>query len=316
MSMYNMFRPSTFEEVFGQEEAVGILKAVLAQPKEERPKCFLLCGQSGAGKTTLTRIFARMIGCDTNSMDFECLDASKDRSIENIRNFTDKMGSYPMSKKAEARVFVLEESHQLLKPAQEALLRKTEDVPPATYIFFCTTEPEALGKPLRSRCKTIVINPMSLRSLYMNLKYVAQKAGIGISDEDAQKIAKASEESARVSIQILENYKLNGGNVDAAIAMGAGINDKLKADTYSLCKALISKTAGWDMAVSFLKTYTGKSEDVRKAILGYLRACILNSRSTADRQRFVDLTTVFLDPHYSDAEVAITYMLAVAWDLK
>ena len=316
MSLYNLQRPKTFDAVFGQDDAVALFKAVLKQPIAERPKVFMLCGTFGCGKTTLATIFARSIGCNPDGMDFHVIDASKDRSIENIRNVTDKMGAFPMSSKAEARVFVFDECHSLLKPAAEALLKKCEDVPPATYIFFCTTEPESMGKALKSRCKIVVINPMTPKALYQNLKYVADNIGLEISDEDLQTIAKNSDNSARVSLQILENYKLNGGNVGKAIAMNAGGGEKLVADTYKLCQAIINKNAGWDLAVNFCRMYSGQTEQVRRAILGYLRNCILNSKSKQERTRFTALIECFIEPHFHAQDAGLVYQLACAWDLK
>lgn len=316
MSLYNLMRPQTFDEVFGQDDAVTLFKAVLAQPKEERPKVFMLCGTFGCGKTTLATIFARMIGCNPDGMDFHVVDASKDRSIDNIRNVTEKMGAFPMSSKAEARVFVFDECHSLLKASAEALLKKCEDVPAATYIFFCTTEPESMGKALKSRCKIVTIDSMTPKALYQNLKYISTKADIPATDEQLQTIAKNSDRSARVSLQILENYKLNGGNVDKAIAMNAGGGEKLTADTYALCKAIISKSAGWDYAVEFCKLYTGQTEQVRRAILGYLKVCVCNSRNDKDRKYMTALLECFLEPYFFAQDAGLVYQLSVAWDLK
>lgn len=316
MSLYLKYRPKTFEEVVGQEEAVQLLKAIIDQPKEKRPKVFLLGGSSGCGKTTLAVVFARAIGCDPDHSDFKIVDASKDRSIDNIRALCDCMGVKPMSRQAQGRVFVLDESHSLLRASQEALLKKCEDTPPDTYVFFCTTEPEALGKALLSRCKIITIKPLSPKSLYVNMKRIATEECITISDEDLQKIAKNSDGSARVSLQILENYMLNGGNADKAIAMVGGIGEELKADTMTLCRAIIGRKSDWAAVVDFCGKYKGQSESVRQAILGYLKACLLRSSEARERRRFVMLMECFIQPHYDCGDAALVYQLGNAFDLK
>lgn len=316
MSLYLKYRPTTFDEVYGQDEAVKLLKAIVAQPKEARPKVFLFGGASGCGKTTLASVFARAINCNPDGHDFRVMDASKDRSIDSIRNLCDMMGVRPMDKRADGRVFLLDECHQLLKPAQEALLKKCEDTPPATYIIFCTTEPQALGTALRSRCKCITVNPLTPKSLYQNLKRVAKLEGIQISDEDLQNIAKNSDQSARVSLQILENYALNGGNIDKAISMISGMGQELKADTMSLCRAIISRKDDWAMVVNFCIKYKGQSESVRQVILGYLKSCLLKSTSRSDRQRFEMLMECFLEPHYDCGDAALVYQIATAFECK
>lgn len=316
MSLYQKYRPTTFDDVYGQDEAVKLLKAIVEMPKENRPHVFLFGGASGCGKTTLAKVFARAIGVDPERTDFTTLDASKDRSIDRIRELCDSLNIKPMSSKAEGRVFLLDEAHQLLKPAQEALLKKCEDTPKSAYIIFATTEPEQLGSALRSRCKCITIKPLTEKAIYKNLKRVVDAEGISISDEDLQKIAKNSDNSARVSLQILENYTLNGGVVDTAISMVSGMGGEVKADTISLCRAIVSHKDDWNMVVTFCNKYKGQSETVRQAILGYLKACLLKSHSRSERSRFISLMECFLEPHYSCSDAALVYQIAMAFEVK
>jgi DNA polymerase-3 subunit gamma/tau len=316
MSLYQKYRPTTFDEVFGQDEAVKVMKSIVEMPKEKRPHVFLFGGASGCGKTTLAKVFARAIGVDPDTMNFQTLDASKDRSIERIRELYDKLYIRPMGTKAEGRIFLLDEAHQLLKPAQEALLKMCEDTPSSAYIIFATTEPDALGKALRSRCKTITIKPMTEKAIYQNLQRVATAEGININNEDLQKIAKHSDNSARVSLQILETYTLNGCNIDKAISMNGGTGDEMKADTITLCRAIVSRSDDWSMVVDFCSKYKGQSEPIRQAILGYLKACLLKARNRTERVRFASLMECFLEPHYSCSDAALVYQIATAFEVK
>ena len=316
MSLYLKYRPTTFDEVYGQDEAVKLLKAIVAMPKSDRPKVFLFGGASGCGKSTLAGVFARALNVDPNRSDFRTMDASKDRSIENIRNLCDMMGVRPMSPKADGRIFFLDEAHQLLKASQEALLKKCEDTPSDTYIIFATTEPDALGKALRSRCKTITIKPLTPKAIYQNLKRVVKSEGITIQDEALQKIANNSDNSARVSLQILETYTLNGNDIDKAISMNGGIGEQLKADTINLCRAIVSRSDDWNSVVDFCTKYKGQSEPVRQAVLGYLKACLMKARSRSERVRFASLIECFLEPHYDCGDVALLYQIATAFECK
>jgi DNA polymerase III gamma/tau subunit len=316
MSLYQKYRPTTFDEVYGQDEAVKILKAVTEMPQDKRPHVFLFGGASGCGKTTLAKVFARAIGVDPETMNFRTLDASKDRSIERIRELSDQLAVRPMGNKAQGRIFLLDEAHQLLKPAQEALLKMCEDTPSSAYIIFATTEPDQLGKALRSRCKTITIKALSPKAIYQNLKRVATAECIDVSDEDLQKIAQNSDNSARVSLQILETYVLNGGNIDKAISMNGGTGEELKAETINLCRAIVSRKDDWAMVVDFCTKYKGQSEPVRQAVLGYLKACLMKARSKAERVRFAGLIECFLEPHYDCGDVALLYQIATAFEVK
>jgi len=258
MSLYQDMRPKSFDEIFGQDQAVAVFKKILDTEPDRRPKVFLLEGATGCGKTTIASVFAREIGIKLNNtlsgMDFHVLDGSKDRSIDAVRAFADLFGTYPMRAAAQGRVFVIDECHQLLTPAQEALLKKCEDVPPKTYIFFATTDGSKLGKALRSRCMVIPITPMTPKAIYQGLVRVVKELGTAnVKPEDLQEIAKNSDNSARVSMQILETYMLCG-NVKEAITLRQGTGEKMEADVYALCKAVISKSADW--------TYVGRYESL------------------------------------------------------
>ena len=100
MSLYTDYRPQSFDDVFGQDEAVKLMKAILKQPHKDRPKVFLMEGPAGCGKTTMAMLFANAIGCDTAlaGLDFQVLDSSKDRGIDNIRAIADIMGARPMAR--------------------------------------------------------------------------------------------------------------------------------------------------------------------------------------------------------------------------
>ena len=316
MSLYLKYRPKTFDEIVGQPDAVKLMKAIVAQNPEDRPKVFLFGGASGCGKTTLATVFARAIGCDPNHSNFTVMDASKDRSIDRIRELCDMMGTRPIGKEAQARIFLLDECHQLLKPAQEALLKKCEDTPPQTIIIFATTEPDALGKALRSRCKIITINPMSNKSIYDNLNRVIRAEGIKIDDKDVIKIARASDGNTRVSLQILENYMLNGMNADNAISMCGGMGEELKVDTIEICRIIVGKRQNeWGKVAAFCAKYKGQGESARQAILGYLRSCILKSTTMKDRMRFATLIEVFSVPHYDCSDAALPMQIAFALEV-
>jgi len=322
MSLYQEMRPKTLNEVFGQEQAVTLFKNILEQPAEKRPKVFLLEGMYGCGKTTLAAVFAQAIGIKLDSnlsgMDFHVLDGSKDRSIDRIREFTDLFGTHPMRASAEARVFVIDECHQLLAPAKEALLKKCEDVPPRTYIFFATTDGSKFSGALRSRCMVVPIKPVTPKMIYQSLVHVVKKMQVDIPTaelgEALQEIARNSENSCRVSMQILETYLLCR-DVKEAIAMRAGTSGQLEADVYALCKAIVAKRAPWSQAAEFIKAYTGQDEPVRIAVLNYLNSCLINS-SERDHARFLALMDCFISPQFYAGKAGLSYMLGQAWSLK
>ena len=320
MSLYTDYRPQSFDDVFGQDEAVKLMKAILKQPHKDRPKVFLMEGPAGCGKTTMAMLFANAIGCDTSiaGLDFQVLDSSKDRGIDNIRAIADVMGARPMAKDCDGRVWLFDEAHSLLKASQEAMLKICEDVPPSTYIFIATTEPQALGKALKTRCKTIAIKPMTVAAAYHTILNVANRAGIAVTEDAAKAMASKCDGSARTAIQILENYMLNGGDVEKAISMQIGQGEKLEADTRTLCYHIAKGTVRWDtMVVPFCKNYTGQAEMVRLAVLGYLKACMLGTNDAQQRKRFISIMECFMEPYFGGGtDACLVYSLACACDIQ
>ena len=317
MSLYNDQRPKSFNEIYGQDEAVQLLQGILAQPFEKRPKVFLFAGPSGSGKTCLAHLYGRAMNCPPEGFDFRTIDASKDRGIDKIRAEVDIMGTSPMSRNAECRIFYFDEAHQLLTPSQEALLKVCEGVPAKTTIMFATTLPEKLGKALLSRCKIITVKSLSNKDMANNMLSVAKRAKIDINADDIKKLVLASDGNTRTSIQLLENYHLNGGDAEAAISLGTGATSKLQADTITLCRAIMNqRTKDWSIVKNFMSVYRGQHESVRQAILGYLKACLLNARDARERHRIAILMECFLQPFYGNEEAGLVYQLAMAWDTK
>lgn len=316
MALYQEVRPATFDEIHGQDEAVKTMKNIIAAPHAKRPKVFLMCGPSGCGKTTMVYAFAQAIGCRTNTVDFRNLDASKDRSIEMVRLETSKMGNAPMYKQAEARIWLFDECHQLLTPAQEALLKVCEEVPQHTYIFFATTEPEKLGKALKSRCKVITINPMSPKALLQSMILASEKASIKYNEEAFKKMCIAAEGNTRVALQILETYALNGGDAEAAIKLNAGADAKLKKDVIELCRLIISRGSDWSAVKSFMEQYKGQAEGTRQALIGYLKSCLLGAKSDSDRRRVTDILGCFMEPLHYHGDAGLVYQISMAFDVK
>ena len=164
------------------------------------------------------------------------------------------MGTRPMAKDRDGRVRLLMRRIACSKHHKKPC-SKSARMPPSTYIFIATTEPQALGKALKTRCKTISIKPMTIAAAYHTILNVANRAGIAITEDAAKAMASKCDGSARTAIQILENYMLNGGDVEKAISMQIGQGEKLEADTRTLCYHIARGTVRWDtMVVPFCKT--------------------------------------------------------------
>ena len=192
---------------------------------------FMSCGVINHN-TTLARIFAKAVNCKEFPETGEvcgkcdgCLDASSKNSrlyyefdssavgnVETIRNFPTMFGYKPNG----TRVVVLDECHAVSNAAATALLKIIEDGIPDTIFVFCSTED--ILPTLKSRSVVLSINPIPIDSIMERVRFVADKEGIQISDEDLSVLAVKSGGHMRDALSILQLYSVAGSHaVDSSI---------------------------------------------------------------------------------------------------
>ena len=203
MSLYQEFRPKTFEDVAGQDAAVEYLRNIVKKSNagEVVPHAYVFFGGHGIGKTTLARIFAKELGSDQS--DIYELDAASTRGIDGAREIIDGMYTLPLLSKY--KVYILDEAHQLTKEASSAFLKSFEE-PPAHVIFIlCTTHAEKLLPTVRSRCQMIELKVPNVEQLSERLEYIVKEKKIKISREGVEIVAKHSNNSYRDAVSNLES---------------------------------------------------------------------------------------------------------------
>src|SRR5437899_557049 len=113
--LYRRFRPTTFEEVVGQDEIVKILTEKVRT--NTVPHALILSGPSGTGKTTIARILKTKLGCD----EYTEINAAESRGIDTVRSIIAVANYGVLSGKA--RMYVLDEAHKLTSDAQNSMLK-------------------------------------------------------------------------------------------------------------------------------------------------------------------------------------------------
>jgi len=110
------------------------IRAMVLARKTDIPHALLFTGSSGCGKTTMGRIVANHLGCA--DIDFREIDAGGERGIDAVREIRIQARLRPIG--GPVRVWLLDEAHSYLGPAQNALLKILEDTPPHVYFILCT----------------------------------------------------------------------------------------------------------------------------------------------------------------------------------
>ncbi|MBK8301956.1 MAG: DNA polymerase III subunit gamma/tau [Chloracidobacterium sp.] len=215
------WRPQTFEEVTGQEIITQTLRNALEHDRLHH--AYLFSGARGVGKTTTARILAKALNChktkdkpnltpclltdtdpcpscveisESRSIDVLEIDAASHTGIDDVRetiieniNFNPTRDRY--------RVFIVDEVHQLSKPAFNALLKTLEEPPENVVFVMATTELHKVPDTILSRCQEFEFRTIPLTKIFDRLKLIADAEKINIDDDALRELARSGTGSMR-----------------------------------------------------------------------------------------------------------------------
>lgn len=218
-ALYRKYRPKTFEEVVGQDV---IVKTLINSIKNEKVShAYLFSGPRGTGKTSIAKIFAKILNCEkpngyepcnkcisceqannNQNIDIIEIDAASNNGVDEIREIRNKISLVPSNSKY--KIYIIDEVHMLTNQAFNALLKTLEEPPSHIIFIFATTEPQKIPKTILSRCQRFDYKKVSNKALFERLKFITKKEKIKISDEAIMEIAKLSDGGVRDSISLLD----------------------------------------------------------------------------------------------------------------
>ena len=228
-ALYRKFRPSTFDQVKGQDHIVQTLKNQINANRIGH--AYLFCGTRGTGKTSVAKIFAKAVNCEhpvdgspcnecetcrgiTNgsAMNVIEIDAASNNGVDNIRQIRDEIQYSPSSGKY--TVYIIDEVHMLSIGAFNALLKTLEE-PPAYVIFIlATTEKHKILPTILSRCQIYDFNRISVDDTVQHLTYVASKENITAEPEALNVIALKADGGMRDALSIFDQVvSFTGGHI-------------------------------------------------------------------------------------------------------
>lgn len=281
-------RPATLKAVVGQTEAVAQLKS-LSTGEEGIPHCLLFSGPSGCGKTTLARIVRRRLKCA--DADFAEVNAANSRGIDMVRNIQVRAGMAPIGGGA-ARVWLIDECHQLTADAQGAFLKLLEEPPDHVYFMLATTHPEKLRKAIRTRCTEIKVRDLTEAEVVALVQRVADDRGIEVGAEVVAKLAEVSEGSARKALVLFQQIM---GIDDTEKQMASLQNVDAKAAAFEIARGLMAG-APWSKIAKIIKACDEEPESIRWLILSYFTTVALGGGKNAARA--VEVMEEFQDNYF------------------
>ena len=213
------YRPQGFDELLGQEAVRTTIENAIAQRRIAHG--YIFAGQRGTGKTTVARILARCLNCETgptitpcntcascrevtigNSMDVIEIDAASNRGINEMRELRENVRFRPARDRY--KVFIVDEAHQITSEAFNALLKTLEEPPEWVVFLMCTTESHKIPLTIASRCQQFTFRSVDFEELVTRMREICVLEGVEADDEALAVIAQAGEGSVRDSLSALD----------------------------------------------------------------------------------------------------------------
>lgn len=217
-ALYRAYRPSTFDEVAGQQHIVRTLKNALASGKIAH--AYLFAGPRGTGKTTMAKLFAKALNCDhgIGGQCNECkncvaindgshpdvleLDAASNNGVNQIREIIDRVKYGTIQ--GRYKVYIIDEVHMLSDAAFNALLKTLEEPPSHVVFILATTEPHEILPTILSRCQRYDFTKVSDEDIIARMKIILKSENIEYEEEATELIATLAEGGMRDALSMLD----------------------------------------------------------------------------------------------------------------
>ena len=270
MPLHLYYRPKNFNDFIGNYQMIKSLLSVIDRP--DKPRSYMFYGPTGTGKTTLARLLKDYFQC--HDREFIEINTASERGIDTSREIQDRMRFRPMH--GNCKIFFIDEVGATTKTFQEALLKPLEDTPDYVYFILCTTDPQKVLKTVKNRCSSFELKTLSDIEMGQLIDWVLTGEKVNdIPDHIVNMIIEKAEGCPRQALVILDQI------IDLEIAdMEEAINsiNTEEAQIKDLCQALIKK-GKWEIISKIIKGLSGEPETVRRAVLGYMNAVMLNGNT-------------------------------------
>jgi DNA polymerase III subunit gamma/tau len=220
------WRPRSFDQLVGQDHVRRALTNALDSGRIHH--AFLFTGTRGVGKTTIARIFAKSLNCETGISSTPCgqcsactdidagrfvdmieVDAASRTKVDDTRELLDNVQYAPA--RGRYKVYLIDEVHMLSTHSFNALLKTLEEPPPHVKFLLATTDPQKLPVTVLSRCLQFHLRRLPLPLIYDRLAMISEAEKVEFEPAALRAVARGAEGSMRDALSLLDQVLAFGG---------------------------------------------------------------------------------------------------------
>lgn len=276
LALARKWRPTKFKEVVGQAHVLTALENALTQNRLHH--AYLFSGTRGVGKTTIGRLFAKGLNCETGITSAPCgqcttckeidqgrfvdlleIDAASRTKVEDTRDLLDNVQYKPA--RGRFKVYLIDEVHMLSRHSFNALLKTLEEPPEYVKFLLATTDPQKLPVTILSRCLQFHLKPITVENIQQQLEHILQAEQVERDSKALSLIAHAADGSMRDALSLTDQaIALGNGHVhydtvahmlgtldtDQALTLLQAISSKQPQTAMSCIESLAHNGVDWD----------------------------------------------------------------------
>ncbi len=258
LALARKWRPRNFSELAGQEHVMRALTNALTTGRVHH--AFLFTGTRGVGKTTIARILAKSLNCETGMTATPCgqcaackeidegrfvdlieVDAASRTKVDDTRELLDNVQYAPT--RGRYKVYLIDEVHMLSAHSFNALLKTLEEPPPHVKFLLATTDPQKLPVTVLSRCLQFSLKRFPPGMIFKRLTEIAQAEKLDFEPDALRLVARAAEGSMRDALSLLDQVIAFGGAKLTAEDTRTMLGSLDRSQVFGLIDAVVSRDA-------------------------------------------------------------------------
>jgi DNA polymerase-3 subunit gamma/tau len=258
LALARKWRPRSFAELAGQDHVMRALVNALQTGRVHH--AFLFTGTRGVGKTTIARILAKSLNCETGMTPTPCgvcsacreidegrfvdlieVDAASRTKVDDTRELLDNVQYSPA--RGRYKVYLIDEVHMLSTHSFNALLKTLEEPPPHVKFLLATTDPQKLPVTVLSRCLQFNLKRFPPGMIFKRLTEIAEAEKIPFEPDALRLVARSAEGSMRDALSLLDQVIAFGGGKLTTEDTRTMLGTLDRAQVFGIVEALIARDA-------------------------------------------------------------------------